>query len=105
MVSIIFKNRKSLVLFLYIYIKVIKNFDNTTMLILAAFFTSVVFAKDRKVPPRHPLQRLDRLVEFSKELLENWYDDLASQVIYVKGHPKHEKFSRISGHPIEIMNI
>ena len=28
---------------------------------------------DRKVPPRHPLQRLERLVQFSEELLNDWY--------------------------------
>ena len=27
--------------------------------------------EDRKVPPRHPLQRLDRLVEFSGEILNS----------------------------------
>merc|ERR1712131_287223 len=34
---------------------------------------------DRKVPPRHPLQRLNRLVEFSHELLDDWYTWLPSQ--------------------------
>ena len=34
---------------------------------------------DRKVPPRHPLQRLDRLVQFSHELLNDWYNWLPSQ--------------------------
>ena len=48
-------------------------------------FSAVVLAtvaiaqNDRKVPPRHPLQRLDRLVEFSHELLDDWYTDLPSQ--------------------------
>ena len=27
---------------------------------------------EKKVPPRHPLQRLNRLVEFSEELLTDW---------------------------------
>ena len=41
-------------------------------------FGSIVLAglvsasdEDRKVPPRHPLQRLDRLVEFSGEILNS----------------------------------
>ena len=34
---------------------------------------------EKKVPPRHPLQRLNRLVEFSHELLNDWYSWLPSQ--------------------------
>ena len=35
--------------------------------------------EDRKVPPRHPLQRLNRLTEFSEEILDQWFDGLASK--------------------------
>ena len=31
----------------------------------------LVSAEEKKVPPRHPLQRLDRLVEFSAEILNS----------------------------------
>ena len=40
---------------------------------------AVVVADDRKVPPRHPLQRLDRLVEFSAEILDEWFSFVASK--------------------------
>merc|ERR1712050_84482 len=47
----------------------------------AAVLATVAVAQDgdRKVPPRHPLQRLSRLVEFSEELLTDWYGWLPSQ--------------------------
>ena len=35
------------------------------------FFGYLVFADEKKVPPRHPLQRLNRLVEFSDEILNS----------------------------------
>ena len=44
-----------------------------------ATLAAVATADDRKVPPRHPLQRLNRLVEFSHELLDDWYTWLPSQ--------------------------
>ena len=44
-----------------------------------ALLLAVASAEDKKVPPRHPLQRLDRLVEFSKELLDDWYQFLPSK--------------------------
>ena len=33
--------------------------------------TGLVSADEKKVPPRHPLQRLNRLVEFSDEVLKS----------------------------------
>ena len=35
------------------------------------FLTGLVSADEKKVPPRHPLQRLNRLVEFSDEVLKS----------------------------------
>ena len=35
---------------------------------------------DKKVPPRHPLQRLERLVEFSEEIMNDWFTFLPSQL-------------------------
>ena len=48
---------------------------------IAAFLAVAAHAQDddRKVPPRHPLQRLNRLVEFSHELLDDWYNWLPSK--------------------------
>ena len=45
------------------------------------FLIAVATAQDgdRKIPPRHPRQRLNRLVEFSHELLDDWYTWLPSQ--------------------------
>ena len=33
--------------------------------------TSLVSADEKKVPPRHPIARLDRLVQFSAEILDS----------------------------------
>ena len=51
----------------------------------AAVLATVAVAQDgdRKVPPRHPIQRLNRLVEFSAELLNDWYSFLPSQQNWV----------------------
>ena len=59
----------------------------------AALLATVAVAQDgdRKVPPRHPLQRLNRLVEFSAELMNQWYTFLPSQQSWV------EKFERNAG--------
>ena len=46
-------------------------------LVLAAVATAE--DGDRKVSPRDPLQRLDKLVEYSHELLDVWYAWLPSQ--------------------------
>ena len=35
------------------------------------FLAGLVSADEKKVPPRHPLQRLNRLVEFSDEILKS----------------------------------
>lgn len=34
----------------------------------------------KKVPPRHPLQRLERLVEFGNEIMDDWFDFLPSKM-------------------------
>merc|ERR1712003_224490 len=51
----------------------IKNCENSKMKITQAVIFAVAAADEKKVPPRHPLQRLDRLVEFSTELLEDHF--------------------------------
>ena len=40
---------------------------------LSCALLATVAVADKKVPPRHPLQRLERLTEFSEELLTDWY--------------------------------
>ena len=35
------------------------------------FLAGVVSANEKKVPPRRPIARLDRLVQFSDEILES----------------------------------
>ena len=41
------------------------------MKLLTMFFAVFASADEKKVPPRHPLQRLSRLVEFSAEILNS----------------------------------
>ena len=48
------------------------------MKILPGFLT-LTLADEKKVPPRHPLQRLNRLVQFSHEILDQWYTFLPSK--------------------------
>ena len=35
------------------------------------FLAGLVSANEKKVPPRHPIARLDRLVQFSAEILDS----------------------------------
>ena len=51
----------------------------TNMKLSIALLSAVAMAEEKKVPPRHPLQRLQRLVQFSDELLNDWYGFLPSQ--------------------------
>ena len=44
---------------------------------------------EKKVPPRHPLQRLNRLTEFSEEILTNHFDWLASQTSWINKFKKN----------------
>ena len=46
---------------------------------IAAVALAVVAAEEKKVPPRHPLQRLNKLVNFSEELMNDWYGFLPSR--------------------------
>ena len=49
------------------------------MKIFYPLLLSVALGAEKKVPPRHPLQRLNTLIGFSQELLDNWYGFLPSQ--------------------------
>ena len=44
---------------------------------------------EKKVPPRHPMQRLNRLTEFSEEILTNHFDWLASQTSWINKFKKN----------------
>merc|ERR1712167_220545 len=53
------------------------------MKISGAVLFALASADDRKVPPRHGLQRLSRLTEFAEELLLDWYSFLPSQAKWI----------------------
>ena len=48
-----------------------------------ALLFAVAAAEDKKVPPRHPLQRLAKLTDFSAEILNEWYSFLPSKDSWV----------------------
>ena len=49
-----------------------------------AILVAVASAQDeKKVPPRHPLQRLNRLVEFTEEIMNDWFSFLPSQEAWI----------------------
>merc|ERR1711920_100437 len=48
-----------------------------------ALLFAVAAAEDKKVPPRHPLQRLNRLTEFTEEILNDWFNFLPSKGAWV----------------------
>ena len=54
------------------------------MKISPAVIVAVASAQDeKKVPPRHPLQRLNRLVEFTEEIMNDWFTFLPSQQAWI----------------------
>ena len=54
------------------------------MKISPAVLVAVATAQDeKKVPPRHPLQRLNRLVEFTEEIMNDWFSFLPSQEAWI----------------------
>ena len=48
-----------------------------------AVLVAVASAAEKKVPPRHPLQRLNRLVEFTEEIMTDWFSFLPSQQAWI----------------------
>ena len=44
-----------------------------------ALIAAAAETNEKKVPPRHPLQRLNRLVQFSHEIIDQWYTWLPSK--------------------------
>ena len=63
------------------------------------FSSAVLFAlasaDDKKVPPRHPLQRLERLTQFTDEILDAWFTFLPSKDSWkAKFHKNAERMER-----------
>ena len=54
------------------------------MKLTQALLFAVASAGDKKVPPRHPLQRLERLNQFTEEMLTTWFDFLPSQQAWIR---------------------
>ena len=49
-----------------------------------ALLFAIAAADDKKVPPRHPLQRLNRLTEFTEEMLNQWFTWLPSKDAWIQ---------------------
>ena len=56
-----------------------------------ALLLAVASADDKKVPPRHPLQRLAKLTEFSEELLNDWFSWLPSKDAWIQKFKNNAK--------------
>ena len=54
------------------------------MKLSSAVLFFVASAEDEKVPSEHPLQLLDRLTDFSAELLNTWYSWLQSKDAWIR---------------------
>merc|ERR1712156_121835 len=61
-----------------------KRTKNYKMKFSPALLFAVAVADDKKVPPRHPLQRLNRLTEFTEEMLTQWFNFLPSQQAWIE---------------------
>ena len=49
-----------------------------------AVLVALASAQDeKKVPPRHPLQRLNKLVDFTEEIMNDWFSFLPSQQAWI----------------------
>jgi len=57
----------------------------------AVFILALASAQndEKKVPPRHPMQRLNRLTEFAEEIMVNHFDWLASQPAWINKFKKN----------------
>merc|ERR1712014_556622 len=64
-------------------IRVRKTKKTYKMKFSTAVLVAVASAEDKKVPPRHPLQRLAKLTEFSAEILNEWYGFLPSKDAWI----------------------
>ena len=53
------------------------------MKLSVAVLVASASATEKKVPPRHPLQRLNRLVQFTEEILTDYFSFLPSQEAWI----------------------
>merc|ERR1712115_394483 len=72
-------------------IRVFKNQTSLKMKFSAALLATVAVADEKKVPPRHPLQRLNRLTEFSAEIMITHFDWLPSQPSWINKFEKNSE--------------
>ena len=49
-----------------------------------AVLVAVATASEKKVPPRHPLQRLNALTQFTEEIMNTWFEFLPSQDAWIE---------------------
>merc|ERR1712227_553880 len=61
------------------------KYNKEKMKLSSAVIVAVASAQndEKKVPPRHPMQRLARLTEFSEEILTNHFEFLPSQTSWI----------------------
>merc|ERR1712178_335674 len=68
----------------------VKSKKSYKMKFSPAILVAVATAQDeKKVPPRHPLQRLNRLVEFTEEIMNDWFTFLPSQQAWIDKFAKN----------------
>merc|ERR1712136_167306 len=70
-------------------IRIQKQKKKRKMKVSFAIIAAVASAEEKKVPPRHPLQRLNRLVEFSEEILTDHFTFLPSQGNWIRKFAKN----------------
>merc|ERR1712088_747399 len=56
-----------------------KSFNIFLKMKFSAALLATVAVAEKKVPPRHPLQRLNKLTMFSEELMNDWFGALPSK--------------------------
>ena len=56
-----------------------------------ATLITIVSADDKKVPPGHPLDRLNRLTELSTDILNNWYSWTPSKNAWIQKFANNAK--------------
>merc|ERR1712088_462332 len=60
-----------------------KSFNIFLKMKFSAALLATVAVAEKKVPPRHPLQRLNKLTMFSAELMNDWFGALPSKDAWI----------------------